>query len=493
MPTRQVAAGARLRRTARGWLGLLPPGQRRALRGAADAVTRVPTWGARPVPRIVSRLDVWHEYQLFVDRLIAVLGAAGVEVTAPWPGGRQTLLVPDDALPDAAAAIRAAPEADDWWAAGRVGRARRSSEAAELFAGGSARLFQAFAAPNGTLLSGAELTVAVRGVPRRGSTQLHPATHPHLLRLAEPIDLVYTWVDDSDPQWRAARDATRARPGLAADALSPARAVDHGELRHSLRSVALYAGWVRRIHIVTAGQRPDWLDTDHPKIHLVDHSELFDDPDALPTFNSHAIESRLHRVPGLAEHFLYLNDDVFFGRPVSPESFFHGNGVAKFMPSSVAIEFEPPDPPRAGAAMAAQNNRALIERLWNRTITQRLQHVAHAHRRSALVDLERRAGDEFARVEQARFRAADDISVASALGQYHAYALGLATPGTISYRYVDIDSTRADEAFAHLLAQRDAEVFCINDVTGARPPASAPADFLAAYFPLPSPFEKSYR
>ncbi|MFD0331960.1 hypothetical protein ACFQZC_36840 [Streptacidiphilus monticola] len=89
-------------------------------------------------------------------------------------------------------------------------------------------------------------------------------------------------------------------------------------MRYSLRSIHQYAPWVRRIHLVTAGQRPVWLNTDHPDIRVVDHREIFSDPDALPTFNSHAIESQLHHIDGLAEHFLYLNDDVLFGRLVSP-------------------------------------------------------------------------------------------------------------------------------------------------------------------------------
>ena len=34
----------------------------------------------------------------------------------------------------------------------------------------------------------------------------------------------------------------------------------------------------------------------------------------LPTFSSPAIEANLHRIPGLSEHFLYFNDDVFLGK-----------------------------------------------------------------------------------------------------------------------------------------------------------------------------------
>ena len=79
---------------------------------------------------------------------------------------------------------------------------------------------------------------------------------------------------------------------------------------------------MRRIHLVTAGQVPDWLDTDHPMVNLVDHAQILP-AEGLPTFNSHAIETSLHRIDGLAEHFVYFNDDFLLGRPVRPGDAVH--------------------------------------------------------------------------------------------------------------------------------------------------------------------------
>ena len=66
---------------------------------------------------------------------------------------------------------------------------------------------------------------------------------------------------------------------------------------------------------------PDWLDTAHPQIEIVDHRAIFPDRRFLPTFNSCVIETFLHRIPGLSSHYLYFNDDMFLGRPVVPEDF----------------------------------------------------------------------------------------------------------------------------------------------------------------------------
>ena len=141
------------------------------------------------------------------------------------------------------------------------------------------------------------------------------------------VDVVYTWVDGDDEAWLAARDE-RIRelggtPSARAGGASRYRSRD--ELRYSMRSIHLFAPWVRRIHLVTAGQVPSWLDTTHDRVRVVDHREILPES-ALPTFSSHAIETRLHAVPDLAEHFVYVNDDVFLGRPRRPEHFFRPGG-----------------------------------------------------------------------------------------------------------------------------------------------------------------------
>ena len=48
----------------------------------------------------------------------------------------------------------------------------------------------------------------------------------------------------------------------------------------------------------------------------VTHDEIFPNKSHLPTFSSPAIETHLHRIEGLADNFIYLNDDVMFGQQV---------------------------------------------------------------------------------------------------------------------------------------------------------------------------------
>ncbi|KAG8227809.1 hypothetical protein J437_LFUL006223 [Ladona fulva] len=103
---------------------------------------------------------------------------------------------------------------------------------------------------------------------------------------------------------------------------SPSRFDDKEELRYSLRSVEQFAPWVRHIWLVTNGQIPHWINLEHPRLTLITHDEIFLNVSHLPTFGSPAIESHLHRIPGLSEKFLYLNDDMLFGKEVWPDDFY---------------------------------------------------------------------------------------------------------------------------------------------------------------------------
>ena len=141
------------------------------------------------------------------------------------------------------------------------------------------------------------------------------------------MDAVYTWVDGSDPAL-AAKRAAHLPQDEESCAVSRGEALfrDNGELRYSLRSLKHYAPWIRRVFIVTDGQRPSWLNTANPKIRMVDHRDIIP-AKYLPTFSSRVIETFLHDIPDLAEHYVYFNDDVFLACPCEPGDFFTANGL----------------------------------------------------------------------------------------------------------------------------------------------------------------------
>lgn len=315
-----------------------------------------------------------------------------------------------------------------------------------------------------------------------------------------PIDVVYTWVDDSDPVWAARKDAVRRQltgapsGALHEQAANDSRYTSRDELRYSLRSIHQYAPWVRNIFLVTAGQVPSWLNTDFPGIRVVDHREIFSDPTALPTFNSHAIESQLHHIRELSEHFLYLNDDVFFGRPVQPGQFFHPNGLTKFFQSKALIPSGRASTEDLPVNAAGKNSRGLIAQQFGTVISQKMKHTPHVLRRSILAEIEQ-VYDKAHRVTQhSRFRSPADVPIASSLHHYYAFQSARATVGDIRYVYVDLADALAQRRLNNLLARRNFDTFCMNDtVTAADPEAQSRMveRFLEAYFPVPSPFEKT--
>lgn len=136
-----------------------------------------------------------------------------------------------------------------------------------------------------------------------------------------PIDFVIAWVDGTDPAWQAERAAYQKREKHCASSDGMARYRDWELLKFWFRGVEQFAPWVNHIYFVTWGHLPQWLNTDHPKLTVVKHSDYIP-AEFLPTFNSNVIELNFHRILGLSEQFVYFNDDMFLLRPVAPEDFF---------------------------------------------------------------------------------------------------------------------------------------------------------------------------
>jgi hypothetical protein len=319
-------------------------------------------------------------------------------------------------------------------------------------------------------------------------------SHPLPEDVRFPVDAVYTWVDGEDPEWRRRR-AAYSGEGYHEEAANAARYLSRDELRYSLRSLAQYAPWIRQIYLVTDDQTPDWLNTEHPGITVVSHRDIFSDPSLLPTFNSHAIESQLHHIEGLSEHFLYLNDDVFLGRLATPQDFFLSNGLSQFFLSKAHVPFGRPSPHDVPVSVAGKNNRALIEERFGSVITQKMKHVPHALQRSVLYEIEEEFADRHRATAANRFRDLDDLSVTSSLHHYYAFLTGRAVPGQMEYNYFDMAHPHTPARLGQLLAKRDRSVFCLNDTVSSEADLAQQLavmqPFLSAYFPFASPYERT--
>ncbi|MFD4390351.1 stealth conserved region 3 domain-containing protein [Streptomyces sp. NPDC058495] len=356
-----------------------------------------------------------------------------------------------------------------------------------------------FLSPRRTLVGQRVPRASMRRMPAVLGGRAYPTVEPYTHTLHHdvpfPIDAVYTWVDGSDVEWLERKNAVLASMGIVTEdaATSAARFRNRDELRYSLRSLDLYAPWIRNVYLVTDRQVPPWLDTSHPRVRVVDHTEIFGDEGALPTYNSHAIESRLHHIDGLAEHFLYFNDDVFAARPIQPSLFFLGNGAAKHFMSSNAIPMGPALDGDEFSRIAAKNNRDLIAGMFGQTLVNSFIHAPHPLRRSVMTDLETHFPDALGRTARNRLRDPSDVSVASSLHHYFAYHTGRSVPGRISSGFVNVGLSEQVKKLNGLLASRPHDVFCLNDfhdgdVSEDEQDATLAA-FLPSYFPIASQFE----
>ncbi len=309
-----------------------------------------------------------------------------------------------------------------------------------------------------------------------------------------PIDLVFSWVDGSSLEFQRARAARMKNHVVGEGDDSEARYRQIDELKYALRSVHLFAPWIRRIFIATDSEAPAWL-AEHPQVTIMRSEEFFADPGVLPTHNSHAVEAQLHRIPGLAEHFLYSNDDMFFGRPVRPSLFFSPGGVSKFVEASTRIGLGENDPARSGHDNAARVNRRLLQERFGRITTRHLEHCAAPLRVSVMNQLEAEFPEDVRRTAASRFRSAGDISVTNSLYHYYALITGRAVEQKqAKVTYVETTLRRSLNQLDRLLRRRDQDMFCLND--GSRPEltaderTSAVTEFLERYFPIPAPWER---
>ncbi len=333
--------------------------------------------------------------------------------------------------------------------------------------------------------------------------QPEPRIFPQALSsaTAEPIDAVYCWVDSAEPAWhhdfeqhlypRLERLPAQVGPHLFRN---------NDELRFSLRSLSDYAPWIGHVWLVTNGQIPRWLNRSHPGISLVSHEAIFPDPLNLPTFNSHAIELHLHRIPGLSRYFIYFNDDVFLGRPVDRSVFMAPDGMRQIWLDTWHLPTNPYGGPvhdRAYAYTQSLLDACLSPRFWRRAIA----HMPQLYDRELIAVIQERWPREFTDTSSHRFRSPNDIALRVL---YYHYALE--SKGNCRNHHANICGDKPDDyCFVQLRGQREEATilnhllttrpmfFCINDELDDFAEADVIRHLLrrtlAAYFPRPSPFE----
>lgn len=137
-----------------------------------------------------------------------------------------------------------------------------------------------------------------------------------------PIDIVLPWVDSTDPEWIKSRNQYASLenvPSVIDNSESRFREWD--TLKYLFRGIDMYLPWVRMVHFVTWGHLPEWMNPNAERLHIVNHKDYIPE-EYLPTFSSHTLELNMHRIPELADHFIYFNDDILVLNEMKKEQFF---------------------------------------------------------------------------------------------------------------------------------------------------------------------------
>lgn len=129
------------------------------------------------------------------------------------------------------------------------------------------------------------------------------------------MDIVISYVNGQDPIWQRDYERCTNTPIL------EKRFRDWGTLKYLMRGIAENMPFVERVFLVVSheSQVPAWVNREQVRVVL--HEEIIP-AEYLPTFNSTTIGLHLHRIPSLAEEFIYFNDDIFPMRPCEPTDFF---------------------------------------------------------------------------------------------------------------------------------------------------------------------------
>ena len=290
------------------------------------------------------------------------------------------------------------------------------------------------------------------------------------------VDVVYTWVNSNDTDWQAMLVKHTPKPEESekdnSRIIDKDRFENRDELKYSLRSLFKFAPWVRHVYIVSNCAPPAWFDETNSKVSWVYHEAIIE-PEHLPTFSSHAIESAIHKVPGLGEHYLYFNDDIFLVKPLSKLDFFSPNGLAKIRLENYGMvhgELDEKDPDYLNAA---RNGQKLLKAHFGKVPTKLHTHSPSSAIRSVVDSCEQTFKEHYQNTRAKKFRTIEDISPTSFLYPHFAFLSGAGVIDSETSKIINSQGTykKTLSSYSNLIGvAEDGSLplcLCINDGGGS--------------------------
>lgn len=303
--------------------------------------------------------------------------------------------------------------------------------------------------------------------------------------VVDKIDIVVPWVDQNDPTWQSEfrKFASENKNGDSRQI----RYRDWGLLRYWFRGIEHFMPWINKVHFITAGHLPEWIDLSNPKLNYVKHEDFIPNQ-YLPTFSANTIELNIHRINGLSDKFIYFNDDIFILRPVPIKRFFREG-----LPCDLGVMTAKPSD--GGIIHMAINDLNIIDRHFSKRTQMRKfpqkwyslrygiglinntlltpwrdfsgfidPHLPNAYLKSTLEEVWQSEPEVLDQTCLSRFRTNEDVN--QWLFRYWQLAKGQFHPLDTRKNSVSIDITDNNTSFiSQMVTNRKLDMICLNDNT----------------------------
>lgn len=157
-----------------------------------------------------------------------------------------------------------------------------------------------------------------------------------------PVDVVVTWLDTSDKNWWKEYREVARQNNITTKHESPTSPNEASkEIYYCIKGIRKNMPWIRNLFLFTQRpQKPIWYGKEDLGVKLVHHDEVFPHK----TYSGMVTCAETFNIPGLSEHYVQFEDDIYVTKPVKKEYFFksgkpiqrvtHGSYFLKMLSSS---------------------------------------------------------------------------------------------------------------------------------------------------------------
>jgi hypothetical protein len=302
----------------------------------------------------------------------------------------------------------------------------------------------------------------------------------------DTIPIVYMWVDGDDPEYKKRHNIHTS-----------SRNRDNNDLMYSLRSLEENLSWWKgQLYIVTDKQVPKWLNQGHPRLRVVDHTEIIP-AKYLPTRDSSTIEWFLHLIPGIEDFFIAMNDDVLFLKPCNKMTFFTADDKPKvvFNKNMLTNTKESPNVFKTQSKMwlsNVHNTMNILEEKMGHSFKNKryIQHSPKIFSKKAIQELHKILAEEFDKSSIIKERHYGSLNTLYCIQYYMTYYFKLEIqPSDVDEFFKDIVNNTKVFDILYEIKNSKCYYICVNDNFSDNNKKDELNKMYGVVFPKPSEFE----